>query len=792
MIKKIVIVLALILTINVFSENIITIPEIDVLLDYYNVTLQKGDSRQIVMTDRTNGVYLGKTYSSRNGDYKINDSNAYTDYSAYSNGKLLDIQVAPTATLQPYGLTYNFPDNIKTTFMLLQNENGVLISVSGDVMSEYSLIPSIINARKSEMISAEIIKNDNLALFTSTDEKNKMKYCAVLYDTAQYTPLISSSDENAPAEGLVKTGIYAGKYTSKGEVKLIILFSDNKENLLAQAKLYKGKYAELASRTKKFFYEMLSNCYVQTENQLFNKALGWSIISANTMINTKYSGMGIYAGFPWFQQNWGRDTFISLPGTSIVTGRFNEAKSILKTFSDYQHKEADKKMYGRIPNRVMDKSIIYNTTDGTPWMIREAYEYLQYTNDTEYAKAMFDVAKLAIEGAEKYFVDEYGMLTHADADTWMDAKIAGTQPWSPRGNRAVEIQALWFNQLYASAKLAQITGHNDLATEWFEKAEKVKTVFLEKFWNKKGSMLFDRITKEGKADKRIRPNQFMAITVPFSRFIPDENGALILKNAIPKLQLEYGVLSLDENDPYFHPFHENGMYNKDAAYHNGTIWGWNAGLSVNAMTEYSYQDFAFDFTLNLADQILNQGCIGSMSENMDAIPGKNGKVKLTGTYSQAWSVAEFARVFYQNYAGIKPELLENRITVKPKFPVKMGKTSVVQKAGNGFIYFVHTNGTYSIQTKELGTKQITFIFTDDSGNEYSSQFDAESDSVYTLKTVNSQYFCNDKELTVTKTKSSYKDLIGELKFAKMKKTSYPVLKKKDFLKEIILKGKYKL
>ncbi|MEO1337412.1 MAG: amylo-alpha-1,6-glucosidase, partial [Myxococcota bacterium] len=104
-------------------------------------------------------------------------------------------------------------------------------------------------------------------------------------------------------------------------------------------------------------------------------------------------------------------------------------------------------------------------------------------------------------------------------------------------------------------------------------------------------------------------------------------------------------------------------FNKDAAYHNGTVWGWNAGFTVTGLARYGYSDHAYDLSRSLTDQILNRGTRGSMSEVLDAHPPTDGDFTLSGTFSQAWSVSEFARNAYQDYLGVRPNLPERKVDV---------------------------------------------------------------------------------------------------------------------------------
>ena len=96
-------------------------------------------------------------------------------------------------------------------------------------------------------------------------------------------------------------------------------------------------------------------------------------------------------------------------------------------------------------------------------------------------KSIYNNVKVATDAALDLYVDDRGYLTHADADTWMDAKRQGKYPCSPRGNRAVDIQALWFCQLESAAKIADCLGKKSDADRWRKAAEKLKGNFQKDF-----------------------------------------------------------------------------------------------------------------------------------------------------------------------------------------------------------------------------------------------------------------------------------------------------------------------
>ena len=242
-------------------------------------------------------------------------------------------------------------------------------------------------------------------------------------------------------------------------------------------------------------------------NKDFSNALLWSLFNGWMMVTGK-KDRGIWAGLPWFRDNWGRDTFISLPGILLVTGCFKEAKSVIESFAKYQDTNPASPSYGRIPNRYRNKKdVIYNTVDGTLWFIREVWDYAEYTGDKEFLKKIFPVVALALESDRIHRCDAYGFLTHAHADTWMDARIENSEPLSPRANRACDIQALWYTALKIGASMAGLLHKNQLEKIWEDEAERVKTHFLEYFVDKKSFKIADCLLENGLRDESIRPNQ---------------------------------------------------------------------------------------------------------------------------------------------------------------------------------------------------------------------------------------------------------------------------------------------
>ena len=278
----------------------------------------------------------------------------------------------------------------------------------------------------------------------------------------------------------------------------------------------------------------------------------------------------LYAGIPWFNEGWGRDTFISLPGF-LVTGHFDVARKLLMRFAGWIDRDPNSPAYGRIPNRVRPgEDIAYNTADGTAWWMREVYEYGIYFGDY----SLWDTL-LAKDGAMRIALDaailksdSLGSLTHGDADTWMDA-VGPNGAHSPRGNRAIEVQALHYTCFDNALRMTK-----NAPDAWEDAKNRLRRNLFSYYYNQDGEYFYDRLMPSGAQDTTMRPNQLFVYTIPYTPLVPPQTELPVLENAARELIHEHGVLSLSPEDTCFHPYHMDWHYPKDDAYHQGVTWVW--------------------------------------------------------------------------------------------------------------------------------------------------------------------------------------------------------------------------
>lgn len=395
------------------------------------------------------------------------------------------------------------------------------------------------------------------------------------------------------------------------------------------------------------------------------------------------------ASMDWFLEEWGRDTFVSLPGLLLSTGRYDDAKAVLRRFAALEKN-------GLIPNRIAGVHTEYNTSDGSMWFIQAVKSYAEASGDWTFADEMAPVVRRIIAGYENgasykrygrwntIKMDSDGLVSTPAQSTWMDADPEGLdRPVTPRNGKAVEINALWYANLRFYAELEARAGRPGLAEAANALADKAKKSFNDKFWfetedNRRawggtGGALRDVVEGDPHGDA-IRPNMLLAVSKGGDLLTPERRAAVVLA-AIRDLLTRMGPRTLSDRDSGYRATYDTSKppLEKDQAYHQGTAWPWLMGPFAEALARVR-RDMGWDegriseevraLLAPLAAQLVSRP-EGSLPEVYDggaadaalksfsldepaglapvfARPGP--AQNPGGTRSQAWSVAEVLRL----------------------------------------------------------------------------------------------------------------------------------------------------
>ena len=354
------------------------------------------------------------------------------------------------------------------------------------------------------------------------------------------------------------------------------------------------------------------------------------------------SSASIVAGYPWFG-DWGRDTFVALPGLALLTGQADKARQVLSTF-------AGAVANGMIPNRFDDYGgpPHYNSIDASLWFILAADRYVRATGDEEsWARRFVGPVRAIVQayhdGTEfQIHADADGLITGGSSDTqltWMDVKF-NNEAVTPRQGKAVEVNALWLEALHILAQRSRATDRA-AADSYAAEADRVSRSFASAFWYAQGGYLYDCLSPTT-ADASLRPNQVIAIAMPHCP-LSREQKLSVLRVVGETLLTPLGLRTLAWSDGRYRGRYGGSWESRDRAYHQGTVWPWLLGYFIQAhLMVHDFSAAARDQATGWLDgfnQHLRQAGLGTVSEIFEGDSPHTPR----GCIAQAWSVGELIR-----------------------------------------------------------------------------------------------------------------------------------------------------
>ena len=351
------------------------------------------------------------------------------------------------------------------------------------------------------------------------------------------------------------------------------------------------------------------------------------------------NGKTLIAGYHWFG-DWGRDTMVALPGITLTTGRPEIAAQILRTFARFVDG-------GMLPNVFPDAGSApeYNTVDAALWYFEAVRQYVVATNDLELLRELYPVLVEMVDAhlrGTRYQIHadaEDGLLYAGEAGvqlTWMDARVDGREV-TPRIGKPVEINALWLNAVSSMTEFARLLGRPTAGHACLVKRARKG---FARFWNELAQCCFDVIDGPEGNDATIRPNQILAVSLPECALSPEQQRAVVGRCG-RDLLTSFGLRSLSPADPRYQGHYGGSSAERDAAYHQGTVWAWLLGpFALAHLRVHNDPEQAAGILAPLARHLTTHG-VGNVSEIFD------GDAPFTprGCIAQAWSVAETLRAW---------------------------------------------------------------------------------------------------------------------------------------------------
>ncbi|MFC7550004.1 amylo-alpha-1,6-glucosidase [Plantactinospora sp. GCM10030261] len=361
-------------------------------------------------------------------------------------------------------------------------------------------------------------------------------------------------------------------------------------------------------------------------------------LAADAFVVDTPAGPDVVAGYPWFGA-WSRDTMTAYEGLFLCTGRADEGRDLLRAYAATVSE-------GMLANTADTGQVEYNTVDASLWFLHAVARHVTVTGDTDLAAELLPALRSVVDGhlaGTRYGirVDTDGLLTSGapgTALTWMDARVDG-RPVTRRAGKPVEVNALWVNGLAGVAALANrvaggagpVTAARERAVEAFRRRFPAPTGWLHDVVDAPAPAYPRGVAAED--DDLLRPNQLLAWSLPAAPLTPDARTLGVLAAG---LLTPLGPRSLAPDSPGFLGRHRGGPADRDAAYHQGTVWPWLIGPYADAARRAGVP---IDELFTGIDSHLPEFGLGSVSETADGLAPHTA----TGCPFQAWSVAEVLR-----------------------------------------------------------------------------------------------------------------------------------------------------
>ena len=399
----------------------------------------------------------------------------------------------------------------------------------------------------------------------------------------------------------------------KGE-SIIFSAGDSQVATTRLKSLYESEVAARTPRTN--FY----NCLKNSAQQFY--------------FRPKEQDAYLLAGYPWFKVR-ARDLFIALPGCSLHIEDPVRFEKIMDT--------AEPALRAYMENGAPDPVIReVEHPDVGLWAIWAIQQYAKEVGVQKAAQRYGDLVGevityiMAQKHPDMKMMDN-GLLFANGRDkaiTWMNSTVNG-RPVVPRSGYIVEFNALWYNALCFYNELLGAEPNAEVSRVIALVEKSFPQTFINGF-----NYLFDYVNGSY-VDWSVRPNMIFAVSLPYSPLTRVQKRA-VLDVVTKELLTPKGIRSLSPKSEGYRPYYVGPQYERDLAYHQGTVWPWLLGAYLEAYLKVfgkSGAAFAERMLISMEEEMYNH-CIGTIPELFDGNPPFVGR----GAVSFAMNVAAILRI----------------------------------------------------------------------------------------------------------------------------------------------------
>jgi hypothetical protein len=478
--------------------------------------------------------------------------------------------------------------------------------------------------------------------------------------------------------------------------RVLVLFN---EGLVEDETLVEtlGRSDSLLAVRERRLTAVLNRAYFKASDAVLTKAVRWFQLSMDALLLTA-SDTSAIAGIPWDGSIDGRAVAQSMGGLDFALQEYPLVSAVARGLARWQDTVSSRRTYGRIADRVVHGRASYGGADVAPWFVREAYDHVTRSRDTALLRDLYPAIRRSIEGTRRFHADSYNIVTHGDGETWMGSRAADGAPLTPRGNRAAEMQLLWYFQQLVGSYAAAFLGDGRVAETWTADADSTGASFNIFFLDTVANRVYDHLAADGTASEELRPNTMLCLELIGSELVQQA----MLKRVIGEMVYPHGVGTLDPADPHF--------AGRGAGAHNGPVWTWLAGPAAYALTRYDRQDVAFTITSSMVRHALERDLAGTVPEAFEAALANGVPVPAAGArQASLHGMSEAVRSIYQDFLGVRIDVPSNVLAVQPRIPRHITDVDITVHFGAEpvwLLYNMHPERSELIVRREGGDREI--------------------------------------------------------------------------------------
>jgi glycogen debranching enzyme len=221
-----------------------------------------------------------------------------------------------------------------------------------------------------------------------------------------------------------------------------------------------------------------------------------------------------------------------------------------------------------------------------------------------------------------------------------------------------------------AAELAKQFGQATKAADLERLAATIQKSFNAKFWNAAERCCFDVVDDHGN-DPSIRPNQVLAVSLPFAVLSVDRHVAVI-ERVRRDLMTPVGPRTLATNDHAYHGRYGGDVVARDRAMHQGSVHPWLLGQYISAQT----RAFGRGEAVREACRQQLEGCLSHLRERGNGqlceLFDGDAPHRAGGALASATSVGELLRCYVEDILDLKPAPAK-ALDVQTQLPITLPK-----------------------------------------------------------------------------------------------------------------------